>query len=172
MENSAIPSPESHALIVEGQNDLHVTKRIWRRHVAADLPMAISEKGGICNLLPAIEAEIKTPGRKVLGIIVDADDDLAERWREVTNPLVAEGIQPPDSPDPDGTVIEARNGHPRIGIWVMPDNASAGELEDFISEMIPGDDPVWPRSVAYIDGIPLADREFSSSKEQGAKVYA
>lgn len=169
--NHSAPSPQSHALIVEGQEDLRVVKYIWCRHAKANLSRHISAKGGIRNLLPAIEGEIKSPGRQALGIIVDADDNLAERWREVTEPLIAEGIQPPNSPDPDGTVIDTPN-LPRIGIWLMPDNVSAGELEDFISEMIPDDDHVWPLSVDYIERIPLAHRKFSDKKEQRAKVYA
>ena len=54
----------------------------------------------------------------------------------------------------------------------MPDNRSPGELEDFIADMIPGDDSVWPLSQAYIDGIPAESRLFSVKKEQRAKVHA
>ena len=57
----------------------------------------------------------------------------------------------PDQPEPSGTIIEGRL---RIGIWLMPDNRSTGELEDFVGSMIPSGDPVWPLSEAYIDGIP------------------
>ena len=28
----------------------------------------------------------------------------------------------------------------------MPDNASAGEIEDFVRSMVPDDDPVWASS--------------------------
>ena len=172
MVNSSIPSPESHALIVEGIDDFHAATHIWRRHANADLSPHISVKGGISNLLSAIEGEIKTPGRQALGIIVDADDDLSARWQAVAGRLADEGIQPPNSPNPDGTIIEARNGYPRVGIWLMPDNASAGELEDFIAEMIPDGDPVWPLSANYIDGIPAPHRKFSANKETRAKVHA
>ena len=47
----------------------------------------------------------------------------------------------PDKPEPSGTIIEGRL---RIGIWLMPDNSSIGELEDFVGSMIPCGDPVWP----------------------------
>ena len=170
MVNLAMPS-ESHALIVEGTDDFHAATHIWRRHANADLSPHISVKGGIDNLLTAIEGEIKTPGRQALGIIVDADDDLSARWQAVAGRLGDEGIQTPSSPDPDGTIIVAE-GFPRVGIWLMPDNISAGELEDFISKMIPDDDPVWPLSADYIDGIPPAHRKFSASKETRAKVHA
>ena len=169
--NTPIPSPESHALIVEGTDDFHVATHIWRRHANADMSRHISVKGGIANILPAIEGEIKMPGRRALGIIVDADDDLSARWQAVAGRLADEGIQTPNSPDPDGTIINAE-GYPRVGIWLMPDNASAGELEDFISEMIPDGDPVWPLSAHYIDGIPAPHRKFAANKETRAKVHA
>ena len=53
----------------------------------------------------------------------------------------------------------------------MPDNGSTGELEDFVSRMLPGGDPVWPLSESYIDGIPEASRKFKK-KAHRAKVYA
>ena len=54
----------------------------------------------------------------------------------------------------------------------MPDNQSPGELEDFIVKMIPNDDPVWPRSTAYITEIPEEDRKFKEGKILRAKVHA
>ena len=54
----------------------------------------------------------------------------------------------------------------------MPNNTSSGELENFVSEMIPGNDPVWPRSECYIDGIPKADRKVSEKKILRAKIHA
>ena len=72
----------------------------------------------------------------------------------------------------DGTVIPETEDLPRVGIWLMPDNQSTGELEDFVARMIPGDDPVWPLSEDYIEGIPSEDRKFAQSKTQRAKVHA
>ena len=106
---------------------------------------------------------------RVLDVIVDANDDLKARWSSVAYRLREEGIEVPDNPEARGTIVE---GPPRIGIWSMPDNASSGELEDFVSEMIPDDDPVWPRTQRYIDGIPEEDRKFTGRKTQRAKLHA
>ena len=38
--------------------------------------------------------------------------------------------------------------------------------------MIPTNDPVWPRSAAYVDGIPATDRKFASEKALRAKVHS
>ena len=54
----------------------------------------------------------------------------------------------------------------------MPDNQSLGELEDFVAQMIPEDDPVWPLSQDYIGRIPDEHREFSENKTSTAEVYA
>jgi len=47
----------------------------------------------------------------------------------------------PESPEPEGTIVPGRSPQSRIGIWLMPDNSSAGALEDFLSELVPADDP-------------------------------
>ena len=54
----------------------------------------------------------------------------------------------------------------------MPDNEVTGELEDFVRSMLPDDDPVWPRSESYIDGIPESYRKFTDNKVLRAKVHA
>ncbi len=38
--------------------------------------------------------------------------------------------------------------------------------------MIPQDDPIWPRSEDYIDGIPPQYRRFKPGKALKAKLYA
>ena len=47
-----------------------------------------------------------------------------------------------------------------------------GELENFVAEMIPDDDPIWPLARRYIDGIPERDRKFAKKKTMRAKVHA
>ena len=52
----------------------------------------------------------------------------------------------------------------------MPNNTSPGELENFVSEMIPNDDPVWRLSKDYIDGIPEADRKVYREKDSASQT--
>ena len=131
----------------------------------------VIDKGGIDQLLPSIPLEIRAEGRVAVGILVDANDDLRSRWQAVTDRLRPAGIQPPTSPSPGGTVIDV-DGKPRVGVWLMPDNESPGELEDFFARMIPPGDPVWPLSEAYIDDIPEESRRFAQGKILRAKVHA
>ena len=111
-----------------------------------------------------------------VGFIVDADDDSGAHWRQIVNEIAgANGeIQLPQAPDPNGTIIpeDPAIGSPRIGIWVMPDNASTGELEDFVLRMIPDDDRVWPRAQGYIDNIPADARRFDDNAITKNQVHA
>ncbi|MDE2645741.1 MAG: hypothetical protein OXI05_07885 [Bacteroidota bacterium] len=163
-------------LIVEGRDDKHVVEHIWRRHQpnpSDPLPFEIIDKEGLPNLLPAIGIEIRVDGRENLGILVDADDCVISRWKEVMEKIVNElgdlNGQLPEKPDESGTII---NTKPRIGIWVMPNNLIPGELEDFIGELIPDKDSIWPRANCYIDSIPRDERKFKPQKELKAKIHA
>ncbi|MCY4000928.1 MAG: hypothetical protein OXF84_09015 [Bacteroidetes bacterium] len=40
----------------------------------------------------------------------------------------------------------------------MPDNESPGEIKNFISQLIPNNDPMWPLAEQYIDNIPTDTR--------------
>lgn len=162
-----------HVLLVEGNDDEHVVHHIADR-LDATLEFRILRKGGIDPLLAAIERDIRVPGREAVGIVADANDDLNARWQAVTDRIRRAGlsIEPPASPDPEGTIIPDGSRRPRVGIWLMPDNRSPGEIEDFVATMIPNGDPVRPLAERYIDGIPAADRKFAEGKIPRAKVHA
>ena len=110
-----------------------------------------------------------------VGFVVDADDEPEEHWLQVVNEIAKanNSIRLPSSSDPNGTIIpeDPGIGGPRIGIWVMPDNRSTGELEDFAALMIPNGDPVWPLAQNYINGIP-EPRKFDNDKIAKAEVHA
>ncbi len=168
---------DSHprVLLVEGPDDKHVVIHLRERSGLAQ-NFEIVEKEGINTLLDSIEVEADIPGRTVLGVVLDADDNPGARWQALTDRLnrlrQEDHFDLPDlpsRPEPSGTIIEGRL---RIGIWLMPDNRSTGELEDFVGSMIPSGDPVWPLAEAYIEGIPPAERKFGPGKMQRAKVHA
>lgn len=159
---------KNYILLVEGQDDKHVVRHLCDSDKAMP-KLCIRDKGGIEEVLEDIGLAILTPGCKAIGILVDANDNPDNRWDAVKNRLREEGVIAPSQPDPTGTIIEHQ---PRIGVWLMPNNEHAGELEDFVAEMIPGDDPVWPLSEGYINSIPEQDRKFTEKKKPRAKVHA
>ena len=132
----------------------------------------IINREGKDTLLKTISEDIDVSGRVAVGIVLDANDNVAARWQSLKDRIRENNIALPDKPEPSGTIIAGTPRRPRIGIWLMPDNQSPGELEDFIIKMIPTGDPVWPRSETYIDGIPVDDREFKEGKNLRAKVHA
>ncbi len=161
----------SKVLMVEGRNDLHVVEHIRKQELHL-VNFDVREMKNLDRLLDTIALEIKAPGREVVGLVIDANDSIDERWDTVMGKLKDIGIFAPNRPNEAGTIIEANENFPKVGIWLMPDNKSSGELEDFVQQMIASNDPVWPRSVSYIESIPSEDRKFKKNKEMKAKVYA
>ena len=161
-------APPAKLLLVEGPDDKHVVEHL-RRRLASDLAFDCKDKGGSGPLLDAIDVEITTDGRVALGILMDANDDLAARWQAIGHRLLGEDVQLPPQPERGGTVIDS---DPRVGVWLMPDNSTPGELENFVATLVPKDDPVWPLAERYIDGIPSEHRQFATGKELRAKLHA
>ena len=162
------PSANPLVLLVEGRDDLHVVAHLCNRS-AFEPWFCIKDKGGVPALMEDLALELKASELTIIGIVLDADRSLNNRWQSIKDKLRQSSIELPTVPVPTGTIID---GPPRIGVWIMPDNQSTGELENFIEAMIPTGDHVWPRSEAYIDGIPETDRKFASQKTLKAKVHA
>ena len=155
---------------MEGQSDRHVVEQLYRKRLGAEPPFAVVDKKGYSNLRAAILPEVIAPGRRAVGIVVDANDRPGSRWTAVTDRLrkACPGMEFGDL-SASGSIID---GEPRIGIWLWPDNGTPGEIEDFVAEMIPRDDPVWPLSEGYIEGIPEKHRRFAPRKARRAKLHA
>lgn len=160
---------EPRILLVEGRNDKHV---VWQLcDLYPEMPdFFIADRGDINAIIDSIGPELLAPGRQALGIMADADDDLQSRWDEVLYQLRTNGVQPPTSPDPRGTIIS--DVQPRVGVWLMPDNSLTGEIEEFIQKMIPDNDPVWPLAQRYINDIPDLHRKFPRGKTLRAQIHA
>lgn len=159
-------------LLVEGKTDDSVVYHIRERLSIPQFPVLV--KSNIDQLLGAIYDAAKNEERTVLGIMLDANDHPDGRWQAVGYRLRKAGIALPSFPQPKGAVINSdpSTGLPRVGVWMMPNNQSAGELENFLKEMLPPNDPVWPLAQEYINGIPPDHREFQEGKTLRAQVHA
>lgn len=172
MTASGYQTSSSRVLLVEGKSDEHVIRHIMNKGGLEFEDFSIINKENVDQLLKGIGPEVKVEGRKVVGILVDADESQKKRWEEVRGRLLRAGVMMDPLPEEhaeSGVIVE--DGL-RIGVWIMPDNQSRGELEDFIGEMIPSGDPVWPLARAYIDGIPVTVRQFRTQKTTRAVVHA
>ena len=160
---------ERMILLVEGEDDEHVVLHLYREVHSSEPPFTIENKENYTKLLQGLPVDLKRPGLKVVGILADADDNVEARWLELTKAVKEGGRRLPDAPAPSGTIVEGRT---RVGVWLMPDNGRPGELEDFVLELVPSSDRVWPLAERYIDGIPDQERKFKSGKILKAKLYA
>jgi len=166
-------SPEK-ILLVEGNDDQHVVEHIWHSHSHENpLPFHIKNTQGIDNLLSSLPVQLKNMYLQSLGILVDANDDPIQRWNKIIRCIgsnTAMDIQTIPDSDGNGTILDSDTI--KIGIWLMPDNESSGEIEEFILQLIPEGDPIWPRAQQFIDDIPSDLRKFKDSKELRAKIHA
>ncbi len=170
-------NPAPGLLVVEGQNDQHLVLHLCRQATPQlETAFAFHDAKGLTGLLNSITGYVNQQDLPAVGFLVDADSNPLQRWSEVTGRIIAANgqIPIPSSLDEGGTII-AENlqiGSPRIGVWVMPDNVSEGEIEDFVKLMIPAVDLVWPLAQSYINDIPSQDRKFENHKVTKSQVHA
>ena len=157
-------------LLVEGRDDVHVVRHLASRHCVCE-PFQIVAKEGFDSLRASIHPELNAPGRLALGILADANSNPVSRYQSISQALTDARSSPPARLPATGALC-AGPRRVNVGVWLMPDNANSGELEDFVAAMIPPADAVWPLSTAYIDGIPQAARKFPDHKITRAQVHA
>ena len=155
-------------LFVEGSSDEHVISHLCRSR-NLNIEFSIVDKRGAPNLIKSIRNEIIAPNRKAVGIVLDANDTVSEKWncvkKNISNADIA-GITPPENIPNQGMIV---GNIPRVGVWFMPNNQSPGEIEDFVIDMIPEHDSVWPLSTQYIDNVP---RDYLKAKHKKAILHA
>lgn len=151
---------DKNLLLVEGPDDQFVIQNLIQRHRVA-LDFEYKQKGGIDTLLETLDVELLGSDRERLGILVDADTDLAKQWKKLALILKYEGYTPPINPDSAGTILTPpQPNRPIVGIWLMPDNRLPGMLEDFIAFLVPPDDFLWKKAQDDVAAIPEAERRF------------
>ena len=147
MANDGDASSDNRVLLVEGRDERFVVRRICDSNSMEFPHSAFASPKGAPDRMYGHGIRWGDSSQKAVqtvGIVVDANDNLPSRWQAVAHRLGTAGIEtPPTGPASHGTIIESRprEGRPRVGIWLMPDNGSPGELEDFIADMIPSGDP-------------------------------
>ncbi|MEO6192654.1 MAG: DUF3226 domain-containing protein [Thermoanaerobaculia bacterium] len=142
------PLPESpYLLLVEGPDDKHSVIHLMARHEfdwddeSTPRPF-VSPQGGIEKLLGSVSVALKGTYER-LGIILDANSSLVDRWAQIRDRASRIGLALPESPAPEGTVVKGRQPGSRVGVWLMPDNSSPGTLESFLSALAPAEHPLW-----------------------------
>lgn len=158
-----------HRILVEGRDDQNVIRNLLREHgIDAKVlephsrksirdAIAIERIEGVETLLKDLVTELRQSDQECVGIVVDANTDLAARWQAVSARLERAGdVNVPAEPDPGGTVLTLRQPERelKVGVWLMPDNQLSSMLEDFIASLTPEGDKLLDYARQCIDGLP------------------
>ena len=114
-------------------------------------PVFIHQTDGVATLLDldTVEAIYKEPDRTALGLVVDANGDVAARWNRARTMLTAIAPGFPRELSTLGIIHQEPAG-PRLGLWLMPDNERAGMLETLLLAIRKDDPPVWTHVTAAV----------------------
>lgn len=158
-------------LLVEGPDDFHTIAKLIEKNglgtcsnfrpsdnAAADF--VIKPMGGFPRLRQSLKAELASSTFHAFGIVVDADNEPANRWasvtdrlKEIQSPLAFQFDDVPPAPTASGVVLKT-NSPLTIGIWLWPDNAAAGDMESFASLLVPANDALWPHAEEAVRTLP------------------
>lgn len=148
---------EGKKLLVEGKNDQHV---IWALCNQYQLPktfsVEVAEEDGTASietLLAGLPARLDEQNLQTLGIVVDADSDLAARWQAIRDKLMKSRYENiPQMPPAEGWVYAVPD-LTKVGVWLMPNNQLSEMLENFVAQLIPFDDVLHPKAEAVLQEI-------------------
>ncbi|MBI1290108.1 hypothetical protein GC173_02525 [bacterium] len=163
----------TQVLLFEGNDDLHVVSNLCQRRRVPPIE-TVKDCKGIDPLLRILPGHLKGSDGDVVGIVVDADTSVQRCWEKVRKILMEKGYpNVPYSADPLGTIIQAEPSLllPRFGAWLMPDNRSAGALEDFILPLVPTDSWLYSYATSSVDAIPAAERLFADGARRKALLH-
>jgi hypothetical protein len=138
-------------LLVEGKDDQHVTYAI-RDRFNISKNFEVIDCTGLEPLVEQISVRLKQSEIETIGIIIDADTEIQNRWTSLKNILSSQGYILPDTIPANGLII-SENDKPKIGAWIMPNNNLNGMLEDFIAFLVPQDDMLMPYVTNTLDEI-------------------
>lgn len=123
-------------LLTEGINDCYVIAALCE-HYGISENFVLNNCGGDDKALKKFGALLATESIKTIGLVLDADNpSLKAKWQKFQSILRKARIDcVHNEPHMNGTIIPATSEHPKIGLWLMPDNNIDGMLEDFCINM-------------------------------------
>ena len=158
---------ELDTLLVEGFHDAALIGAICRRVLQVE-DLRVQPIGGLpraenqdARLNAILQAWLLTPNARSVGLVVDADAAPSRIWHRLQRLPILANTEPrigDESILSTGFVAECRFGSQdiKVGIWIMPDNMNAGQLEDFVLKMVPANYPVKLPAQEFIGGLPTS----------------
>ncbi len=165
--------PTRKILLVEGVDDEHVLKHLCGQRGVQNLD-EIKPLGSVERLVESFSVRLKESDVEALGVVVDADTDLAARWQSLRDRLKKAGYENvPDDPNSAGTILSPppKSLLPRAGIWIMPDNQTRGILEDFLRFLVPSNSQLFSHVESSVATIPAEERLFSPLAQPKAIIH-
>jgi hypothetical protein len=157
-------------LLVEGKDDLHILASLFKHHDVPEV-FTLSDMDGIERLLDALPVQLKASAIERVGVVVDADVDIAARWNAIRGILASAGyLNVTGIPEEGGTILRQAE-MPDVVVWLMPNNRVPGMVEDFAAFLIPEDDRLSDRAFRVIDEIPAVDRRFTVGHRSKAHIH-
>jgi hypothetical protein len=125
--------------------------------------------GGVERLLDSMPVRLKASEEgDIVGVVIDADIDVAARWRSLSDRLIRVGYT-------GVPTARHRGHHPRPAIWHLTssrrhldyaDNQTKGILEDFLRFLLPARSPLFDHIATSVATIPAGERRFSQLLSQ------
>jgi hypothetical protein len=147
-------------LLVEGNDDQHVIWALCERFTV-NHNFDVIDCEGINNLYEQLPIRFKQAQVDTIGLIIDADSEIKDRWKSISALLLLQGFAIPEAIPSEGLILKDNAGF-KIGVWIMPNNNSNGMLEDFISFLIPKEDKI----------LPIVNNTLTNIESQGLNQYS
>jgi 5S rRNA maturation endonuclease (ribonuclease M5) len=164
-KEKTIEIKQEYILIVEGKNDELFFKALCEKIGINNIQIiSLSGKDNLESKLKAIKNTSGFPTVKSIGIIMDADDNPTSTFQKIQNALRQIGLPAPQNP------FQFNNkGKIKVGIAIIPDENTAGELEDLCIKVIEND-PAFCCVEKYIEC--LNQKGLGPKKLSKSKIYA
>lgn len=165
-------------LLVEGKEDLRIIPELIEANginwgTKRNPIVYIRDYDGYENLIApdVISTELQASGLAHLGIIIDADENLATRWQSIRNVCLKSIPTLPEELPRDGLIHDTEDGI-KFGIWVMPDNQLRGMLETFLTYLIPDSgNSLWQFAQEVTQDAKEQGASFKETHQDKAKMY-
>lgn len=129
-------------LLVEGNDDQHVIWALCERFTVNE-NFDVIDCEGITKLYEQLPVRFKQAQVDTIGLIIDADSEIKDRWKSISTLLSLQGFTIPEEIPLEGLILKDKAEF-KIGVWIMPNNNENGMLEDFISFLVPKEDKILP----------------------------
>jgi hypothetical protein len=73
---------DDRVMLVEGQNDMHVVKNLFKVAGLTET-FVVTPVGSLEMVLKRLPLDLKSEHVRALGVMVDADSNLADRWAQL-----------------------------------------------------------------------------------------